>query len=129
MPVACELNTDLLKVVNEDVIIIEQWGFELEQIAPTQILIRSIPAVLICSDTISLVKDLLDALYKKDASETLSNTLAQHVNDSGTALDDSNMTQLINEIALYENKPDKSGPLPWKQLDSETLLTLLSTQS
>ncbi len=129
VPVACELNTDLLKVVNEDVIIIEQWGFELEQIAPTQILIRSIPAVLICSDTISLVKDLLDALYKKDASETLSNTLAQHVNDSGTALDDSNMTQLINEIALYENKPDKSGPLPWKQLDSETLLTLLSTQS
>ena len=127
VPVACELNSDLLELVNKDVMLIEQWGFKLEQIAPTQILIRSIPAVLIYSEVISLVKNLLDALYKNEAGEVISNTLAQHVNDSGTVLDDSNRAQLINEISLFEKMPDKSDPLPWRKLDSETLSTLLNT--
>ncbi len=127
VPVACDLNMGLLELVNKGDMLIEQWGFKLEQIAPTQILIRSIPAVLIYSEVISLVKDLLAALYKNEASKVISNTLAQHVNDSGTTLDDSNTIQLINEICLFEKKSHESGPLPWRKLDSETLSSLLNT--
>lgn len=127
VPVACELNMDLLELVNKDVTLIEQWGFKLEQIAPTQILIRSIPAVLISSEVISLVKDLLNALYKNEASKVLSNTLAQHVNDSGTRLDADSTTQLINEISQFEKMAHESGSLPWRKLDSETLSALLNT--
>lgn len=127
VPVACELNMGLLELVNKDGMLIEQWGFKLEQIAPTQILIRSIPAVLIYAEAISLVEDLLGALYKNEASKVISNTLAQHVNDSGTVLDASHTIQLINEISLFEKMPHESGPLPWRKLDSETLSTLLKS--
>ncbi len=129
VPVACELNMDLLELVGKDDMLIEQWGFKLEQIAPTQILIRSIPAVLIYSEVIPLVKDLLGALYKNEASMVISNTLAQHVNDSGTTLDESSTGELINEISLFEKMPHESEPLPWRKLDSETLSTLLNARS
>jgi len=129
VPVACELNINLLELVNENNRVIEQWGFELEQITPTQILIRSIPAALIHSEVIPLVKDLVNALHKNDTSEMLSTKLAQHVNDSGTALDDSNTTQLINEISKFDKMPHESAPLPWRKLDSETLSALLNTQT
>lgn len=127
VPVASELNMDLLEIVNKEDMLIEQWGFKLEQIAPTQILIRSIPAVLIYSEVISLVKDLLGAIFKNEASKVISNTLAQHVNDSGTTLDESNTRQLINEISRFEKMTHEFGPLPWRKLDSETLSTLLNT--
>lgn len=129
VPVACELNMDLLELVNKDGMLIEQWGFKLEEIAPTQILIRSIPAVLIYAEAISLVQCLLDALNKNEAPKVISNKLAQHVNDSGTTLDASNTTQLINGISLFEKMPHESGPLPWRKLDSETLSGLLNTPS
>jgi DNA mismatch repair protein MutL len=127
VPVACELNADLLELVNKDGMLIEQWGFKLEQIAPTQILIRSIPAVLIYAEAISLVKVLLDALNRNEAAEVTSNKLAQHVNDSGTTLDANNTIQLINDISMFENLSHESSSLPWRKLDSETLSTLLKS--
>jgi len=127
VPVACELNADLREIVNKDVVIIEQWGFKLEQIAPTQILIRSIPAILIYAELIPLVNDLLAALNKNEAAEFISNKLAQHINDSGTTLDANNTIQLINDISMFENISHESSPLPWRKLDSETLSTLLKS--
>ncbi|GJM05466.1 MAG: hypothetical protein DHS20C09_14570 [marine bacterium B5-7] len=129
VPVGCELNIGLLEFVNNNGMLIEQWGFKLEQIAPTQILIRSMPAMLIYAEIIPLVKDLLDALYKNESSKAISNIIAQHVNDSGTALDESNTTQLINEISQFEQSSYESGPLPWRKLDSETLSTWLNAQT
>jgi DNA mismatch repair protein MutL len=125
VPISCELNQDLIDFVNKNAMLIEQWGFKLEQIAPTQILIRSIPAVLIYSETVSLVNNLLNALYKNEADEDIANKLAQHVNDSGTTLDDKSTTQLINEIILFENTSHESSSLPWRRLDSDTLSALL----
>ena len=104
-----------------------QWGFKLEQIAPTQILIRSIPAILIYAELIPLVNDLLAALNKNEAAEFISNKLAQHINDSGTTLDANNTIQLINDISMFENISHESSPLPWRKLDSETLSTLLKS--
>jgi len=127
VPVACELNAELLGLVNTNVVVIEQWGFKLEQIAPTQILIRSIPTVLIYAEAISLVNDLLDDLNKNETAEVTSNKLAQHVNDSGTTLDADSTAQLINEISQFENISHESMLLPWRKLDSETLSTLLKS--
>lgn len=129
VPVSCELNQSQVDFVNKNVMIVEHWGFNLEQIAPTQIFIRSIPAVLIYSETVSLVKDLLDALYNNEADEVIANRLAQHVNDSGTTLDDKSTTQLINEIVVFENTLHEPGPLPWRKLDPDTLSSLLKVVS
>jgi len=130
VPISCELNQDVIDFVNKNVLLIEQWGFKLEQIAPTQILIRSIPAVLIYSETVSLVNNLLNVLYKNETDEDIANKLAHHVNDSGTTLDDKSTTQLINEIILFENTSHESNSLPsssvpWRRLDADTLSSLL----
>tara|TARA_R110002072_G_scaffold14582_9_gene60206 strand:+ start:13491 stop:15167 length:1677 start_codon:yes stop_codon:yes gene_type:complete len=129
VPVGCELSSNLLEFVNKNDMLIEQWGFKLEQIAPTQILIRSIPATLISSEIIPLVNDLIDALYEDESSKAISNIIAQHVNDSGTALDESNTTQLINEISQFEQSSHESGSLPWRKFDSETLSAWLNAQT
>ena len=128
VPLACELNMDLLKFLNKNVIRIEEWGFKLEQITPTQILIRSIPAVLIYSDVISLVKNLLDALYVNQTDTVIAKRIAQHVNDSGIILDDSNTTKLISEITSFEKRTHEFDLLPWKKLDSKILSLILDAE-
>ena len=125
VPVACELDVDILKFLNKDITRIEQWGFKLEQIAPTQILIRSIPAVLIYSDVILLVKNLLDALYVNKTNTVIAKRIAEHVNDSGIILDDSNTTKLISEITSFEKRTHEFDLLPWKKLDSKILSLIL----
>ena len=128
VPLACELNMDLLKFLNKNVIRIEEWGFKLEQITPTQILIRSIPAVLIYSDVISLVKNLLDALYVNQTNTVIAKRIAQHVNDSGIILDGSNTTKLISEITSFEKRTHEFDLLPWKKLDSKILSLILDAE-
>jgi DNA mismatch repair protein MutL len=129
VPVSCELKQFKVELVLKQKTIIEQWGFELEEVHSTQILIRSIPARLIYSEIILLVNDLLDALYENKADDAIANELAQHVNDSGTALDDENRVQLMNEIIKIENASHESTSFPWRKLDPETLSSLLKTQS
>ena len=120
---------DLMGFVNKNEMLIEQWGFRLEQIAPTQILIRSIPAILISSETIPLVRDLIDALYQTKPSKDISNIIGHHVNDSGTALEENDTTKLVNEISQFEKERHTSSPLPWRKLDSETLSLWLNAQT
>ncbi len=97
----------------------------MEQIAPTQILIRSIPSRLVYAESISLVNDLLDALFINKSETDSSTILARHVIDAGTELDDEDITQLINEINSYENSFDTSVPLPWRKLDPQILYSIL----
>ncbi|MCZ6803706.1 MAG: DNA mismatch repair endonuclease MutL [Proteobacteria bacterium] len=125
VPVANELKPDKLELVINQGSLISQWGFELEQITPTQILIRSIPSRLVYADSISLVNDLLDALFINKSETDSATILARHVNDAGTALDDEGITQLINEINSYENLFDTSVPLPWRKLDPQILYSIL----
>lgn len=125
VPVASELKLDKLEPVLNQANLINQWGFELEQIAPTQILIRSLPSRLVYAESISLVNDLLDAIFKNNSEPDIANLLASHVNDAGTELDDESTTQLINEISSYENSFDTSISLPWRKLDPHILYSIL----
>ncbi len=124
VPVSCELQQEKIELLLQQGNKIAQWGFALEQIAPMQILIRSMPSLLIHAETISLVTDLLDALTKDKTCASIANKLAQHVNDSGTALDDDSAKQLLYAIIKYDNAA-KTTVLPWRKLDSETVATLL----
>lgn len=128
VPLSCELHQDKIELINEQKIIIEQWGFELEQIAPTQVKIRSIPAILIYAEAISLVNDLLGVLEKNKPPFEIANILASHVNDSGTTLDDKSLIQLLNQIINFENAVDDSTTLPWRKLDKDSLTALIKNK-
>ena len=119
------MKQDKLELVLNQANLINQWGFELQQIGPTQILIRSLPSRLVNAGSISLVNNLLDAIFKKNSEMECANLLASHVNDAGTELDDKSITQLINEISSYENSFDTSISLPWRKLDPQTLYSIL----
>jgi DNA mismatch repair protein MutL len=125
VPVSCELSEDRLELINNNVELINQWGFELEQISPTQIMIRSIPSRLVYAETISLVKEFLDAIAKKQSEVGIAAILAQHVNDSGTDLNEESTMQLLIEINFYENNANDVQKLPWRKLEPSLLHSLL----
>jgi DNA mismatch repair protein MutL len=125
VPVSCELTEEQLELIENNTALINQWGFELEQISPTQIMVRSIPSRLMYAETISLVKDLLDAISKKQSEVEVAAILAQHVNDSGTDLNEESTLQLLSEINFYENSANDIENLPWRKLDPSLLQSLL----
>jgi DNA mismatch repair protein MutL len=125
VPVSCELKEEQLELIENDRKAINQWGFELEQISPSQIMVRSIPSRLGYAETISLVKDLLDAIAKKQSEVEISAILAQHVNDSGTELNEESTLQLLSEINFYENSSNDVQNLPWRKLEPSLLQSLL----
>jgi DNA mismatch repair protein MutL len=125
VPVSCELNEDTLEVMINNIPLINQWGFELEQISPTQIMVRSIPSRLVYAETISLVKDLLEVIAKKQSEVEIAAILAQHVNDSGIELNEESTLQLLSEINFYENNANDVKNLPWRKLEASLLNSLL----
>ncbi len=125
VPVACELTQDKLDLVLNKTALINQWGFELEQIGPTQILIRSLPSRLVHAETIVLVKNLLEAIAKNKSDKEIATILANHVNDSGIELNEESTIQLLNDISSYENNTNVSDSLPWRKLDVQTLQSLI----
>ncbi len=127
VPVASELTQDKLDLVINKAALINQWGFELEQIAPTQILIRSLPSRLVYAETISVVKNLLQAISKNKSDKEIATTLAEHVNDSGIGHNEESIMQLLNEISSYENNTNASDSLPWRKLDAQTLQSLIDS--
>ncbi len=128
VPVASELKQDKLELVRSQANLINQWGFKLEQITPTQILIRSLPSRLVYAESISLVNDLLESLFKNKSEMDIATTLANHVNDAGTELNEENIIHLINEIISYENSFDKPKSLPWRKLNPQTLRSFLDSE-
>jgi DNA mismatch repair protein MutL len=125
VPVSCELTEDRLELIVNNTALINQWGFELEQISPTQVMIRSMPSRLMYAETISLVKDLLNAIAKKQSVVEIAAILAQHVNDSGTELNEESTLQLLSEINFYENSANDVQNLPWRRLEPSLLQSLL----
>ena len=126
VPVSCELTEDKLALLNDNVSLINQWGFELEQISPTQIRVRSIPSRRVYAETISLVNDLLEALKTNKSENEIAAILAKHVNDSGIELNDEATLQLISEISASENHYDNNNEaLPWRKLEASLLQSLL----
>jgi DNA mismatch repair protein MutL len=125
VPVSCELTEKQLQLIENNSALINQWGFELEQISPSQIMVRSIPSRLVYAETISLVKDLLEAIAKKQSEIEISAILAQHVNDSGIELNEESTLQLLNEINFYENNANDVQNLPWRKLEPSLLQSLL----
>jgi DNA mismatch repair protein MutL len=127
VPVASELTQDKLDLVINKAALINQWGFELEQIAPTQILIRSLPSRLVYAETITLVKNLLEAISKNISDKKIAATVAEHVNDSGIKLNEESILQLLSDIRLYENNSKASNSLPWRRLDAQILQSLIDS--
>lgn len=127
VPVSYELTEDKLVLLNDNVSLINQWGFELEQISPTQIRVRSIPSRLVYAETISLVNDLLEALKINKPENEIASMLAEHVNDSGTELNEEATLQLISEISASENHyyNNNNEALPWCKLNASLLQSLL----
>ena len=123
VPVSYEVTQDKIELINNKSPLINQWGFELEQIAPTQIRVRSIPSRLVYADTLSLVKDLLEALLHNKTESEIAEILANHVNDSGIELNEESTLQLINEIV--NTKKNNNETLPWRKLDASLLQSLL----
>ena len=128
VPIASELKQNKLEFVIKQSNVLDQWGFELEQIAPTQILIRSLPSCLVYAEAISLVNDLLEALIKNNSELEIATILANHVNDAGTELKEENISRLINEICSHEDSFGKSNSLSWRKLDPQALQTLLDSE-
>lgn len=124
VPISCELALDKLEFINNNTSLINQWGFELEQISPTQIRVRSIPSRLVYAETLSLVNDLIEALLSNQSEADTAEILARHVNDSGTALNDEARLQLINEITQFESAHNVET-LPLRKLDPALLKSLL----
>lgn len=122
VPVSCELTEDKLELLNDNVPLIKKWGFDLEQISPTQIRVRSIPSRLVYAETISLVNDLLEALKTNKSENEIAAILAEHVNDSGIELNDEAILQLMSEISATENNNEA---LPWCRLEASLLQSLL----
>lgn len=129
VPVSCELTEEQLELIEHNTTLINQWGFDLEQISPSQIMVRSIPSRLMYAETISLVKDLLEAIAKKHSEVEIAAILAQHVNDSGTDLNEESTLQLLNEINFYENSANDVQNLPWRKLESSLLQALLKSNA
>ena len=125
VPISCQLNKAKLDVAVNNADQVKQWGFELEQISPDQIMIRAIPGRLACADTIALVNDLIDSLFNKKNARVIARQLAKHVNDAGLNLADENIQQLINQIKSYEPEGNDERHLPWRKLDQATLASLL----
>jgi DNA mismatch repair protein MutL len=125
VPVSCELSEVQLDLIENKSSLINQWGFEIEQISPTQVMIRSIPSRLVYAETISLVKDLLQAIQEKIPDVEVAAILAQHANDSGVELNDESTLILINEINFYQNSASDVQNLPWRKLEPELLQSLL----
>lgn len=127
VPVSCELSREKLDVVINKMKMIKQWGIELEQITPSQVLIRSIPSRLAYADTIALLNDLLDSIVKKDNEAFIAKRLASHVNDAGIDITDEAIQQLIMHIMSYENVIGKVT-LPWRKLDVHSLRAILENK-
>lgn len=127
VPLSCELNQDKIDIVEQQRDVIEQWGFELEQISPTQILIRTIPTLLIYADAIALVEDLLEGLNRNQSTSDITDSLALHVNDSGTALDDKALKQLIQQVMQLEQETGEKTVSAWRRLDASALASLLDS--
>ena len=125
VPVSCELDKAKMNIVTTCSEQITQWGFELEQISPDQIRIRSIPARLVYADTIALVNDLLDALLNKKNEKVIAKQLAMHINDAGLNMDDESIQQLISQISSYEREVIEKTKLPWCKLDQAVLSAIL----
>ena len=125
LPLGLELTQNKLEFVLEQMSEIRQWGFELEQISPDQISIRSLPSRLVYANAIELVNTLIDTLLANKADTIVANKLAAHVNDAGTDLNNEAITQLINEISVSENVFDNAYTMPWRKLEAEVLARLL----
>lgn len=116
VPISYELTPDKLEFINNNTSLINQWGFELEQISPAQIRIRSIPSRLVYAETLPLVKDLIEVLFNNKSEADIAEKIAEHVNDSGTELNDEATIQLINEIMHFKSV-NKVERLPWRKLE------------
>ena len=127
VPVSCELSRTRLDIAINKMTIIQQWGFELEQITPSQVLIRSIPSRLAYADTIALLNDLLDSIVNKDKETLIAKRLASHVNDAGIEVTDEAIQQLIMHIMSYEEVTGKVT-LPWRKLDAHSLRSILENK-
>jgi len=127
VPVSCELTEDKLELINNNTSLINQWGFELEQIAPTQVMVRSIPSRLAYAETILLVKNLLEVISNNKSELEVAAMLAVHVNDSGIELNEESTLQLLVEINAYESKQESSESLPWRKLELKTLNALIES--
>ena len=124
VPVSVELDAGQLECALANTDVIKKWGFELEQIAPAQIMIRAIPARLAEADTIALVKSLLRALRQDRGESAIARALAAHCNDAGYPPGGEQSRQLLREIDAYDAARGAAG-LPWRKLDAATLGALL----
>lgn len=124
VPISFELKQDKIELINKDTALIDQWGFELELISPTQIRVRSIPSRLVYADTISLVNEFLEIIKTNKTETEIATKLAGHVNDSGVELNEEATLQLINEITNSELSKNNNA-LPWRKLAPDLLQSLL----
>ena len=125
--VSCELTIKQQLIVQEQQALIEKWGFIIEPIAPDQVAVRAIPAMLNYADVVPLVKDFLNALCSKERNEQVAARLAEHVNDAGLYIDEAYVESLLEKINLYEQQAAAVKSLPWRRLDAAALAAILDS--
>lgn len=126
VPVSYELKLTHIDRINKNTASINRWGFELQQVSPSQVLVRAIPACLPYADVIPLLHTLVHTV-SDESDRKIADALAKHVDDAGTAMDEDGMQRLVNRIRRFDNKPDERKPLPWRRLDRDTLVSLLES--
>ena len=125
VPVSCKLEPDELDTLHKHEAEIKRWGFLLEPVSPDHIAVRTIPALFGYADIIALVKDLLTSLNTVQDASQVATTLAEHVNTSGSNMNDEDVALLVNKIQEYETSEGEDRHLPWRLLDQASLATLL----
>ena len=126
VPITCELSTKQLERLPVHTETIKRWGFEIEQVAPTQVAIRATPLLLPYANTVPLVKDFLNHLEPRTQDEAMAATLVAHVNDAGLTVTQESINGLLNRISAYESQQSANGVLPWRRLDITALATILN---
>lgn len=125
--VSCNLSLKQQLVIQEQQDVIASWGFSIEPIAPEQVSIRAIPAILPYADIVPLVTDFLKSLCANEPDEQMAARLAEHVNDAGFDINTDSIDRLINSIKQYEQQTASVKSVPWRRLDPAALASLMDT--
>ncbi len=126
VPLSCSLKPQQMETVSICHTEIRRWGFDIEQVSPTQVRIRAIPARLLYADAFAMLKDLIDEVAQQSDAHTIAQTLASHVNDAGQEIVKDEIETLVKDIYQYEDAhPDKIS-LPWRRLSAPDLAQFIA---
>lgn len=119
-----DLKTKETTIIEKQMEQIMQFGFAFEMIGPNKMAIRAVPTCLPYANILSLVDTLFKALIKKITSSELIILMAKHANDSGSVINEEEISTLLNNIQASESEENVDSHA-WRYLDEAALAGLI----